>query len=120
MKSRAIATSSTCGKAGMGLPERDYYVGTSGYFGALRTAYREHVATMFTLLGDAPEQPRSCRARPCCGSKPDWPKLRTPVQLRDREAQYNLRRPTSSPSCAPKVNWDLYLKTIDVEHAAGT
>ncbi len=42
-------------QGGLGLPDRDYYTKTDDASKKLLTAYQEHVARMFTLLGDAPE-----------------------------------------------------------------
>ena len=39
---------------------------------------------------------------------------RTPVQLRDREAQYNKKTMAELASLAPKVNWPVYWQAIDV------
>ncbi|MBS1821840.1 MAG: M13 family metallopeptidase [Acidobacteria bacterium] len=43
-------------QAGLGLPDRDYYLSQDDRSKKLRDEYREHVAKMFTLLGDTPEQ----------------------------------------------------------------
>ena len=40
---------------GLGLPDRDYYTDRDAHARTLRTQYREHVARMFVLLGDAPD-----------------------------------------------------------------
>lgn len=41
------------GQGGLGLPDRDYYLRDDAPSKHLRTAYREHVARMLGLLGDA-------------------------------------------------------------------
>jgi putative endopeptidase len=43
-------------QAGLGLPDRDYYLNDDERSKKLRTQYVEHVTKMFTLLGDTPEQ----------------------------------------------------------------
>ncbi|HMF54112.1 MAG TPA: M13 family metallopeptidase [Edaphobacter sp.] len=43
-------------QAGLGLPDRDYYLNQDERSKTLRTQYVEHVTKMFTLLGDSPEQ----------------------------------------------------------------
>src|SRR5690606_8786143 len=40
-------------QGGLGLPERDYYLGESDDSQRILNAYREHVTNMFQLLGDA-------------------------------------------------------------------
>jgi putative endopeptidase len=49
--SRVIAFATA---GGLGLPDRDYYVKTDAKSQETRAKYVEHVAKMFTLLGDAP------------------------------------------------------------------
>ena len=43
-------------QAGLGLPDRDYYLSQDDRSKKLRDQYQEHIAKMFTLLGDTPEQ----------------------------------------------------------------
>lgn len=40
-------------QGGLGLPDRDYYLGTDANTAAVRRQYQEHVARMFELLGDS-------------------------------------------------------------------
>jgi putative endopeptidase len=99
-------------QGGLGLPERDYYLGSTEDSKRIRGQYRDHVAAMLKLLGEsAPEKSADAvlaiETRLAQAS-------RTPVELRDREAQYNKKSLTELASLAPNVNWELYLKTIDV------
>ncbi len=43
-------------QAGLGLPDRDYYLNQDDRSKKLRDQYLEHVTKMFTLLGDTPDQ----------------------------------------------------------------
>ncbi|MBS1798357.1 MAG: M13 family metallopeptidase [Acidobacteria bacterium] len=43
-------------QAGLGLPDRDYYLSQDDRSKKLREQYVEHVTKMFTLIGDTPEQ----------------------------------------------------------------
>lgn len=43
-------------QAGLGLPDRDYYLNQDERSKTLRSQYAEHVTKMFTLIGDTPEQ----------------------------------------------------------------
>lgn len=43
-------------QAGLGLPDRDYYLAQDERSKQLRAHYLEHVTKMFTLIGDTPEQ----------------------------------------------------------------
>ncbi len=42
-------------QGGLGLPEREYYLGSTDDSKKIRGQYREHVAKMLALLGDSPE-----------------------------------------------------------------
>ena len=48
-------------QGGLGLPERDYYLGTTGDSKRIRDEYRGHVAKMLELLGDSPQAARRRR-----------------------------------------------------------
>ena len=44
-------------QAGLGLPDRDYYLKDDAHFQSVRSAYREHIAKLLTLAGEpAPEK----------------------------------------------------------------
>ncbi len=43
-------------QAGLGLPDRDYYLNQDERSKTIRTQYEAHVAKMFVLLGDTPEK----------------------------------------------------------------
>ncbi len=43
-------------QAGLGLPDRDYYLNQDDRSKKIRSQYVEHVTKMFTLVGDSPEQ----------------------------------------------------------------
>lgn len=43
-------------QAGLGLPDRDYYLNQDDRSKKIRSQYVEHVTKMFTLVGDTPEQ----------------------------------------------------------------
>jgi putative endopeptidase len=101
-------------QGGLGLPERDYYVGSTEDSKRIRAQYREHVAKMLALLGDSSEAAEK-GADVVLGIETRLAEAsRAPVQLRDLEAQYNKKTLAELALLAPNVNWDLYLKTIDV------
>jgi len=49
-------------QAGLGLPDRDYYLKDDEATAKIRAAYVEHIAAMFTLLGDKPEAAKAAAA----------------------------------------------------------
>jgi putative endopeptidase len=49
-------------QAGLGMPDRDYYLKSDEATAKIRAAYVEHVARMFVLLGEKPEVARAAAA----------------------------------------------------------
>jgi putative endopeptidase len=102
-------------QGGLGLPERDYYLGQSDYFKKLRAEYREHVARMLGFLGDSPDAAARAADAAIAIETQLAKASRTPVQLRDREAQYNLRSRTELDQLTSNLDWAEYLKPIQLE-----
>jgi putative endopeptidase len=101
-------------QGGLGLPERDYYLGSSDYSKQIREQYREHVAKMLQLLGQ-PEKEAAKSAEAVLRIETALAEAsRTPVQLRDRENQYNKKTLTQLAELAPNWNWDAYRKPLEV------
>ncbi len=105
-------------QGGLGLPERDYYIGTSEDSKRIRTQYREHVAKMLSLLGDSPEAAAAGADAVLSIETRLAEASRSPVQLRDREAQYNKKTRAELAELTPNLDWDAYLKAIDVQGVA--
>ena len=102
-------------QGGLGLPDRDYYIGTSEDSKRVRKLYRQHVEKMLGLLGDAPDA-ASAGADTVMRIETGLAEAsRTPVQLRDREAQYNRTSLAQLKTLTPRLDWNLYLATIDVD-----
>jgi putative endopeptidase len=101
-------------QGGLGLPERDYYLGTTDDSKRIRTQYREHVAKMLELLGDTPAEAQAAADAVLNLETSLAEASRTPVQLRDREAQYNKKTMAELASLAPNVNWPTYWKAIEI------
>ncbi len=102
------------GQGGMGLPDRDYYVGKSEDSNRVRKLYRKHVAKMFELLGDS-EKKATAEVNTVLRIETRLAEAsRTPVQLRDVEALYNKKTASELADLAPTVDWKLYLTTLDV------
>jgi putative endopeptidase len=101
-------------QGGLGLPERDYYLGSSDYSKQIREQYSEHVAKMLQLLGQ-PEKEAAKSAEGVLRIETALAEAsRTPVQLRDRENQYNKKTLAQLAELAPNWNWDAYWKPLEV------
>ncbi|HEY8748734.1 MAG TPA: M13 family metallopeptidase [Tepidisphaeraceae bacterium] len=99
-------------QGGLGLPERGYYLDDDDEQKQIRTQYVQHVAKMFGLLGDSADAAKSEAAAVMEVETQLARASRTPVQLRDVEAQYNKKTLAELKKLSPKVNWDLYFKSI--------
>jgi putative endopeptidase len=105
-------------QGGLGLPERDYYLGTTGDSKRIRDEYRQHVAKMLELLGDAPQDAQKGADTVLQIETKFAEASRTPVQLRDREKQYNKLNREKLAALTPKVDWVLYFNTAAIGEPA--
>jgi len=98
------------GQAGLGLPDRDYYLSDEERFVSIRDQYREHIVRMFTLadIVDDPEAAAENIVFLETGiANGHW----TRVQNRDRDATYNLMTITELEDMAPGFAWGQFLET---------
>ena len=102
-------------QGGLGLPERSYYLEDSPEFNRIRQQYHEHVAKMLTLMGDSPEQAAKGAEAVFDIEKQLAEASRSPVELRDREKNYNKESLPELSALAPNVKWDRYLAAIDLK-----
>jgi putative endopeptidase len=105
-------------QGGLGLPERDYYLGAGDDSKRIRDEYRKHVAKMLELLGDSPQAAASGADTVLRIETKLAEASRTPVQLRDREKQYNKLTAAKLAALTPQVDWALYFKTAAIAEPA--
>ncbi len=93
------------GQAGLGLPDRDYYLEPS--FAAQKAKYELHVARMLTLAGwpGAAANAKAIVAMETEIAKVSW----TNVQRRDDNAMYNAYATADLAGLAPGFDWDAFL-----------
>jgi putative endopeptidase len=96
------------GQGGLGMPNRDYYLGADEASLRAQTAYREHIATMLTLAG-VPENEASARAEAVQAferaiAEAHWPL----ADARDSEKTYNPRSQAELEAAAPGFDWAAY------------
>jgi putative endopeptidase len=104
-------------QGGLGLPDRDYYVGDSPDSKRIRKLYQEHVAKMFELLGDKPEEAAAGAEAVLKIETKLAEASRTPTDLRDREKNYNKMSLDELADLTPNLKWDDYLDTLNVKDA---
>ena len=97
----------TLTQAGLGLPDRDYYLKDDERSTALRDAYKAHIVQMFELAGleggaEAAQRVLDIETRL---AEVQW----TRVQNRDRNASYNKMTPAELAESAGGVDWPAFL-----------
>jgi putative endopeptidase len=102
-------------QGGLSLPEREYYLGTSDYYKQLRRQYVEHVTKMLGLLGDPSDKAAAAADAILAIETKLAEASRTPVQLRDREANYNKYSLADLAKLTPNLNWDLFWKSAGID-----
>ena len=99
-------------QGGLTLPDRDYYLQES--FAPQRQAYREHVARMFALLGEKPEE-AAAHAGIVLGLETELARAsRSRVDLRDPNRNYNKFTRNELLEKNPAIAWQVYLSERDL------
>jgi putative endopeptidase len=99
-------------QGGLGMPDRDYYFRDDEKSKQLRVDYEQHVAKMFALAGDGPEQ-AAAGAKTVMTIETALAKAsRTRVELRDPEKNYHLMPLAEMKSLTPDWPWGNYLQEV--------
>jgi putative endopeptidase len=96
------------GQGGLSLPNRDYYTKTDEKSAKLREDFVKHVANMFELVGDTPEQAAKNAQTVLAFQTRLAQSSRTPVELRDPTTQYHLMNPAQLKELTPNFAWEDY------------
>jgi putative endopeptidase len=98
--------------AGLGLPDRDYYLRDEEQFAKIRSQYREHVEQLLTLAGqpDAADGAQTILGLETAIAKLHWPR----AERRDRDRTYNPRTRAELVSLAPAFPWDAALAAAEL------
>jgi putative endopeptidase len=93
-------------QGGLGLPDREFYLGTDEASTRTRQAYQRHVASMLGMLGD-PQAEASAAA--IVGLETRLAEISTKRdQMRDPEVRYHRIARSALAKQAPGVPWDAY------------
>jgi putative endopeptidase len=99
-------------QGGLGLPNRDYYTKDDERSKEIRTQYVAHVAKMFELLGDKPEQAAS-QAKTVMEMETRLARASmTPVEERDPAGTYHKMTLAELNALTPGFQWNRYFKGI--------
>ena len=98
------------GQAGLGLPDRDYYLRDDAKFKTTRTQYAEHVAKMLQLAGEDPARAETDADR-ILGLETQLAQAQmSRVDMRQAERLYNITPVTQLTTIAPNINWPAMLQ----------
>ncbi|MBV9550615.1 MAG: M13 family metallopeptidase [Alphaproteobacteria bacterium] len=99
-------------QAGLGLPDRDYYLSDNPELVKTREAYRKYLADMMTLggLSDAPARADRVMALETEIAKVQW----TRADRRDADKIYNPMLVADLRKLAPEFPWDTFLKETGI------
>ncbi len=111
-------------QAGLGLPDRDYYLKQDGKFPEIRTKYLEHVGKMFRLLGDSPAKAKSEAETVMAVETALAQASLSRVERRDPYKNYHKLKVGELEQTAPSFAWAQYfrgsglpgLKELNVQH----
>jgi putative endopeptidase len=99
-------------QGGLGLPERDYYTREDVKSKQLRADYVQHVANMFKLAGDSPENAAK-EAQTVLNFETELAKASmTRVQLRDPHARWHKMNLPEVRALAPDWSWESYFREM--------
>lgn len=104
-------------QGGLGLPTPDYY--TKDEYAALRTAYRDHLAKLFTMTGTKAAE-ATHRADNVLAFETRLAKASlSRVELRDPKNQYHFVSIAEADKVTPNFKWEKFFKAIDVKPGNG-
>lgn len=101
--------------AGLGLPDREYYVADDSDSEEKRELYEEHIARMLQFLGDTEEEAtESAETILAFETALAEPRM-TKVERRDARLSYNPRTIAELQQNVPAIDWDTYFENIGAE-----
>jgi len=99
-------------QGGTGLPDRDYYLSDKDRFVKIREKYVEHVAKIFELAGEKPEQAKADAKIVFDLEKKLAEVSRDRLALRDPIKNYNKMSVSKLTKAAPGFNWQSYFNNV--------
>lgn len=96
-------------QGGLGLPDRDYYLGTDERTVKIRDQYKAHVSAMFVLLGDTPEQ-AAAEMKNVLDIETALAKVSySRTDMRDPDKIYHRHSLAEVEKLAPEFDWTAFL-----------
>ncbi|MDB4967208.1 MAG: Endothelin-converting enzyme 1 [Myxococcales bacterium] len=103
-------------QGGLGLPDRDYYVSSTGKFPEIKKQYQAHLERMLALAGEPPAQASKDAATVLRIETALATASMSRVDRRDPNKIYHRLELAGIEKTAPKWNWKLYLAEMGVPH----
>ena len=102
----------TISQSGLGLPDRDYYLGDDAAMVSTRDAYRRYLSAMLGLAGmvDADRRAESVFQLETAMARVEWPR----ADRRDVTKTYNRVGVRALDALAPGFPWDAYLSSAGI------
>jgi putative endopeptidase len=100
----------SAGQGGLSLPNRDYYTNTDAKSVETRGKFVEHVASMFKLLGDAPEAASANAAKVLDFQTRLAKASLTNVERRNPDNNYNKITVDAATKVTPNFSWAEYMQ----------
>lgn len=104
------------GQAGLGLPDRDYYLRDDEKFKTTRTQYAEHVAKMLELVGEDAAKAQTDADRILSLETQLAQAQMSRVDMRQPEKLYNITPVTQLVTIAPNINWPAMLQEAGLDN----
>jgi predicted metalloendopeptidase len=105
-------------QAGLGMPDRDYYLRPDERFAAIRKAYASHISTLMTLAHQTDPNGAAARiiAFETAIAEQQWDRARS----RDRNATYNKMTLAALQASTPNFDWRAYFAQVLPPSAAAS
>jgi putative endopeptidase len=102
------------GQGGLGLPNRDYYTKTDANSEKIRAAYVDHIAKTLELVGQSTTDAQNNAKKVMALENTLALASRTPVQLRDPVANYNMTEVKALNEMTPGFDWTAFMSSLGV------
>src|SRR5205814_3738973 len=100
------------GQAGLGLPDRDYYLRPADNFVKTRTAYADHLTKMFQLAGEDPTS-AAADSQKVINFETRLAKAQMPrVEQRDPHNIYHITKVSDLGAMTPNIDWTRFFASI--------
>lgn len=100
-------------QGGLGLPNKNYYFKNDSTSKAIRSAYQVYIGKILSLSGDSADADKDAADIMALETKLASAS-KTPVELRDPQANYHLLTAKEMDKTAPDINWPSLLQGLNV------